>query len=122
MCVDTINAYRKSVGLPPFARWTDEESCADGEAASDGASKVAHGDAFQCQELSQNECPGDSQSGQVYYPAPASESIPKCLELMWSQPAGEGHHDNMASTKWTKVACGFATLSNGAVWSVQNFR
>jgi hypothetical protein len=48
--------------------------------------------------------------------------IPQCLDLMWDQGPGEGHHDNMASPRFTKVACGFHTLPDGSVWSVQNFR
>jgi hypothetical protein len=114
VCVRAINAHRAEQGLPAFERWTDAEACADGEAKSDGASGQAHGAAFQCGEVAQNECPGG--------PGPAAQMIPQCLELMWEQGPGEGHHDNMASTRFTKVACGFHTLPDGSVWSVQNFR
>ena len=31
-----------------------------------------------------------------------------------------GHHINMASTRFTRVACGFYTTPDGSVWSVQN--
>jgi len=113
-CVNAINGYRKEQGLAPLARWSDVEACSDGEAQSDGSSNKPHGAFPKCGENAQNECPN--------WPGPAASMIPKCLDAMWKMGPGEGHHDNMASTKWTKVACGFYTLPNGSVWSVQNFR
>ena len=41
-CVDTINAYRASMGLAPYQRWTSNESCTDGQAEADGTSMTAH--------------------------------------------------------------------------------
>ena len=114
ICVDTINKFRATQNLPALARWTDIEACSDSEAKSDGTSNTPHGAFPKCGESSQNECPG--------WPGPADQMIPKCLEAMWSQGPGEGHHDNMASTKWKKVACGFYTTPAGKVWSVQNFQ
>ncbi len=32
------------------------------------------------------------------------------------------HYLNMTSRQYTKVACGFAVLSNGTVWAVQDFQ
>lgn len=114
ICVATINEYRKTKGLAPYARWTEAESCADGQAKSDGDRNAAHGAFGKCQEQGQNECPG--------WQGPPDTMIPKCLEAMWAEGPGGGHHDAMASTRFTKVACGFATTSKGSVWSVQNFR
>jgi hypothetical protein len=114
ICVDTINAYRKQSGLPAFNEWSDVETCSDGEAKSDGSTQTAHGAFPKCGENAQNECPG--------WPGPPEKMIKQCLDAMWAQGPGEGHHDNMASHTWTKVACGFYTLPNGSVWSVQNFK
>lgn len=114
ICVATINQYRKTKGLPPYARWTEKESCADGEAKSDAASKKPHGAFGKCEEFGQNECPG--------WPGPADTMIPQCLKSMWAEGPGGGHYDAMAGKQYTKVACGFATASDGAIWSVQNFR
>ncbi len=58
LCVDTINAYRKTKGLPAYARWNDAETCSDGQAQSDGATRAAHGAFGKCGEFGQNECPG----------------------------------------------------------------
>jgi|GEM_PF-1330898 len=114
LCWSTINEYRKREGLAAFERWTDGETCADGEAKSDAETNRPHGAFPRCGELAQNECPGT--------PGPPEEGIPKCLAMMWAEGPGGGHHDTMASTKYTKVACGVFVTSRGAIWSVQNFR
>ena len=46
---------------------------------------------------------------------------------MWKEGPGtdfsaHGHYINMTNTKYTKVACGFATTSAGKIWSVQDFK
>ena len=119
LCVDTINSYRAQLGLPPYQRWSAEESCADGQAQSDSQSGTAHGAFGQCTENAQNECPG--------WPGPPSQMITQCLAMMWAEGPGtdfskHGHYINMSSTQYTKVACGFYTLSDGSVWAVQDFQ
>lgn len=118
LCVDTINKYRAGINLPPYQRWTAEESCADGQAQSDSVSKTAHGAFGQCGESAQNECPG--------WPGPPAQMIPQCLDMMWAEGPGtfakHGHYINMSSTSYTKVACGFVTLADGSVWAVQDFK
>jgi len=119
LCVDTINNYRATLGLPPYARWSAEETCADGQAKSDSQSGTAHGAFGQCTEFAQNECPG--------WPGPPSSMIPQCLQMMWNEGPGtnfaqHGHYINMSSTQYTQVACGFYTLSDGSVWAVQDFK
>ncbi len=119
LCVDTINNYRATLGLPPYARWTAEESCADGQAQSDSQTGTAHGAFGQCTEMAQNECPG--------WPGPPSSMITQCLQMMWNEGPGtnfsqHGHYINMSSTQYTQVACGFYTLSDGSVWAVQDFK
>jgi hypothetical protein len=114
LCFNTINEYRKRDGLRPFERWSSVESCADGEAKSDAETRTPHGAFPRCGELAQNECPGNSGA--------AEKVLPACLAAMWREGKGGGHHDNMASTKYTKAACGVHTTSRGVTWSVQNFR
>lgn len=113
LCWSTINAYRERAGLPPYERWTDGESCADGQAKSDEATKSPHGAFTRCGEFAQNECPGT--------PGPPEKGIVQCLAMMWAEGPGGGHHDTMASRKYTKVACGLYVTPSGAIWSVQNF-
>jgi hypothetical protein len=118
-CVDIINNYRATLNLAPYARWTDQESCASTEAASDSQSGMAHGAFPRCTENAQNECPG--------YSGTFATMLPKCLDLMWKEGPGtdfsaHGHYINMTSTKYTKVACGFATTPAGKIWAVQDFK
>lgn len=114
ICVAAINDYRKTLGRPPLARWTAAETCSDTEAQSDGATGTAHGAFPKCGEFGQNECPG--------WPGAPATMIKGCLQAMWNEGPGGGHHDNMASTTFKSVACGFHTLPNGDVWAVQNFK
>lgn len=116
-CVDRINGFRATEGLPPLARWVDGEVCADSEARSDAQSGVPHGAFGQCSENAQNECPGWNSVEQI---------IDGCLQGMWDEGPGEpysehGHYINMSSERYTKVACGFFESAAG-VWAVQNFQ
>ncbi len=119
LCVDTINNYRATLGLPPYARWNAEETCADGQAQSDSQTGTAHGAFGKCGEFAQNECPG--------WPNPPDKAITGCLQAMWNEGPGadfsaHGHYINMSSTKYTQVACGFYTTAAGKIWSVQDFK
>lgn len=118
-CVDAINTYRATLSLPAYARWSDAEACADGEAQSDSQTGAAHGAFGACAESAQNECPG--------WPGPPESMITGCLDMMWAEGPGEpfeahGHYINMSSTQYSKVACGFSTLPDGSVWAVQDFQ
>ncbi len=120
-CVARINQFRWDCQcLPPLARWTEGESCADEHAEYD-STRSAH-DGFRDNICSprgsaQNECPGWGSVGQV---------ISGCLQMMWDEGPGEpfsahGHYINMSSTDYSRVACGFYTTPGGSVWAVQNF-
>ena len=118
LCVDTINNYRASIGLPPYARWGANETCADGQAQADSKSGTPHSAFGTCGESAQNECPD--------WPGPPSTMITSCLAAMWAEGPGSdfsthGHYVNMSSTQYTEVACGFYTLSDGHVWATQDF-
>lgn len=118
-CVDTINAYRGSIGRAPLARWTTAETCVEDQGFADNQSGTPHSAFGQCGEWAQNECPN--------WPGPPEQMIGSCLQLMWNEGPGEpysqhGHYINMANPSYTKVACGFAVLSNGRVWAVQDFQ
>jgi hypothetical protein len=119
LCVDTINAYRATIGRAPLARWTAAESCAEDQGFADAATQTAHSAFGQCGEWAQNECPG--------WPGPSDVMIANCLAAMWSEGPGSnfathGHYINMANGGYTKVACGFAVLPDGKVWAVQDFQ
>lgn len=115
-CVNRINQLRwECQCLPPLARWTEAESCSDGQAAADQSAGVPHNGSGECGELAQNTCPDWPSEGDV---------IGGCLQSMWDEGPGEpfsehGHYINMSNTDYSKVACGFA--NDGATWSNQNF-
>ena len=114
LCVNTINDYRASVGVPALARWYSAEPCVDDQAYSDSQSGQAHGAFGQCGEWAQNECPG--------WPSPPEGMIEDCLAMMWAEGPGGGHYENMKNEDSTMVACGFYDTGNQGVWAVQDFR
>jgi hypothetical protein len=119
LCVDTINMYRATMGLAPYARWNDGETCGGQEAQKDSQTMTAHSAFGMCGEWAQNECPG--------WPGPAGGMIAGCLQMMWNEGPGDfygghGHYINMSSTQYTKVSCGFYTLADGSVWATQDFQ
>ena len=119
LCVDTINNYRATLGLPPYARWMDAETCAEGEAQMDSMTGMPHSAFGRCGEWAQNECPGWS--------GPPIDAIPYCLAQMWAEGPGDdfashGHYINMSSTRYSRVACGFYSLPSGSFWGVQDFQ
>lgn len=135
LCVNTVNMYRATKGLPPLDRWTSAESCVDSECSVDGMANSPHkafSSGMSCGANGQNECPG--------YGTNYASSLPQCLGQMWAekdkaecagcetcdfpynnctncpfQPCG--HYLNMKSKKFTKVACGF--WDGG--WYAQNY-
>ena len=116
-CVDRINAFRATEGLPPYQRWLDNEACNDGQAKSDYESGVAHSAFRNCPGTAQNECPG--------WPSVQS-TITGCLQNMWDERLGpvsqQGHYLAMSNTRYTMVSCGFYEGPDGKVWAAQDFR
>jgi hypothetical protein len=117
-CVDGINRYRATKGLPALARWSEGEGCATSEAAEDARTQQAHGSFGRCKEGAQNACPN--------WPGPPERMIDDCLRMMWDEGPGEfpahGHYNNMVDPKSTRVACGVHTMADGRLWAVQDFR
>ncbi|MFO0684008.1 MAG: CAP domain-containing protein [Sandaracinus sp.] len=121
-CVNRINQFRcECQHLPPLARWTDGEACADQMAQYDhdhpGSPHQAFRDGICTGGNAQNECPG-------WPSVPAT--VDGCLQQMWDEGPGtdfnaHGHYINMTNSRYTMVACGFYSGSGG-VYAVQNFR
>ena len=115
LCVATINQYRTTLGLAPYARWAGNEACVDGQSRTDAARGKPHSAFGRCKETAQNECPGWNAG-----------TVGRCLDAMWAEGPGadfhiHGHYANMSSVAYTKVACGSFTTANGKEWSVQDF-
>ncbi len=120
LCVDEINSYRASLGVPPLGRWEEAEPCADGQARADSESGIAHSAFGECKEWAQNECPG--------WPGPTDALIVSCLSMMWAEGPENGdglehgHYVNMSNPDYTEVTCGFYQTPSGDWWAVQDFR
>lgn len=124
-CVQRINDFRETLGLPAYERWSGQEACADEQARSDSMTGKDHGEFGACGEFAQNECP---QWRSI------DETIDVCLQMMWdegpppSMPCEDecykrhGHFLAMSSTRYTEVACGFYETPDGEVWAIHNFR
>ncbi|MCG8422818.1 MAG: CAP domain-containing protein [Proteobacteria bacterium] len=116
-CMDRINGFRATEGLPPLERWVDGEACGDEQARLDASGGGPHGNFGMCGESGQNTCP--------FWPT--IEAVVKdCLQAMWDEGPGDdfskhGHYLNMSSTRYSKVACAFYRGDND-VWASQNFR
>ncbi len=119
-CVTTTNGYRARLNLKPLVRRRDQEACADAEAMADSKSGKAHGGFGICAGAgAQNECPAWDASS-------PERSLSECLESMFREGPGEpysahGHYLNMTNTRYSGVACGFATDARGRLWIVQDF-
>lgn len=118
-CVKVINDFRATLSLPPYTRWSTEESCASQEAAMDAASDTVHDTEGTCTEDAQNECPG--------WAGPTTSMITPCLDRMWAEGPGtdlstHGNYLNLSSTTYTMVACGFKTVADGTTWATQDFQ
>lgn len=122
-CLARINQFRwECQCLPPLQRWTDGEACTDSNAQYDSVNGVhASFQSMPCGSgaRAQNECPGWPSSDHV---------ITGCLQSMWNEGPEDGnpdtvngHYETMATTTYTRVACGFYTTPSGEVWGVQNF-
>ena len=117
-CVDLVNGYRASVGLPPYARWTQEESCAGTQAQMDAIANMAHSSFGSCNEFAQSDCVG--------WPGPPPSMVAPCLAQMWDEGPGDfqshGEYLNMRNASYTQLACGFVVLDDGLVWAVLDYR
>jgi hypothetical protein len=122
-CVARINRFRwECQCLPPLERWMDGEDCTDSNAQYDSVNGV-HASFYDIPcgsgARAQNECPGWPSRDHV---------ITGCLQSMWDEGPEDGnpntvngHYETMATTTYTRVACGFYTTPSGEVWGVQNF-
>ncbi len=130
-CVARVNQFRACVCLPPLARWTAGEACADQDSQYDSQQSSAHAGfiAGICASgNAQDECPdwGGYTDEKV---------IDQCLQMMFDEGPpptasctgtcyeAHGHYINMTGTSYKSgVACGFYTTASGSVWAAQNFQ
>lgn len=129
-CVDRVNQFRACMCLPPLKRWNDGEACANQDASYDAMNQSMGAHAgFKAKICAagnaQDECPGYRSNTQV---------VSGCLQQMFNEgpppmtPCTDtcyqqhGHFINMTNTRYTMIACGYYTNTDGKVWAVQNFK
>lgn len=121
-CVARINQLRWDCQcLPPLARWTEAEACADQQAEYDFNADSYHAGFTDgiCSPggSAQSECPGSRSLARV---------LESCLQGMWDEGPGEpysehGHYINMTNSEYSRVGCGQYVTPSGEVWAVMNF-
>ncbi len=122
-CVDDINSYRATLGVPAYTRSSDLETFAATGAQSDAQSGQPHGHFISTNggngvAFAENEVPGWplNQYGSV------AAVVDQGMQMMWGEGPGGGHYENMASTQYTLAGCGTYTTSDGSVWVTTDFR
>lgn len=123
VCVQSINAYRDTAGVPRLSAWVDSQDCLARQARDDAASGTAHSHFGVCGERAQNTCPGWNAAETD---SSRQRTLRSCLRSMWNEGPGSdyaahGHYLNMTSAKYSKVGCGFHH-SGGALWINMDFR
>lgn len=111
------NEYRARKHLAPYARRTDEESCADSQAQGDATANTPHADFGRCREMAQNECPA--------WKGTPAHMVDACLKMMMDEGPGQGsqhgHYENIMSPRYSSLSCGLYVAPDGKMWLVQDF-
>ncbi len=122
LCLDTINAFRAKVGLPPVAWSKSLEAFADQGARYDSERNVAHG---HFSAFSKGAVPSDAENAVPGWPLKSyktvSAVVAKGAEMMWAEGPGGGHYENIRGSQ-TLVGCGIYVTPAGAVWVLHDFK
>ncbi|MGZ3452905.1 MAG: CAP domain-containing protein [Polyangiales bacterium] len=117
-CVDVINAFRAKIGRPALARSSALETFAAAGAKADSESGDPHGHFIATSgggvAWAENEVPG--------WPGEIDSVIEDGTQMMWDEGPGGGHYENLSSSSYKQVGCGFYVTPGGDVWVTQDFR
>ena len=121
LCVEFTNAYRATLQLPPYSRASALETFAMAAAQNDGQSHIAHQHFYATNgggiSLAENIIP--------WWPLAPYRTIEQILRTglaqMWAEGPGNGHYENMRSTRYRTMGCGIY-LNNGEVTVALEFR
>ncbi|MDB5103545.1 MAG: hypothetical protein JWP91_1234 [Fibrobacteres bacterium] len=122
LCLDTINAYRASVGLKALAWSKSLEAFADQGARYDSERNSAHG---HFGAFVKNAIPTDAENAIPGWPLKNYKNVAavvaKGAEAMWGEGPGGGHYENIKGNH-TAVGCGIYVTPAGAVWVLHDFK
>jgi hypothetical protein len=122
LCLDTVNAYRASLGLKALAWSKSIEAFADQGTRWDSDRNEAHNHfgafvkpAFPA--FAENALPGWPLKN---YKTVAAV-VAKGTEAMWGEGPGGGHYENIKGDH-TVMGCGIFINAAGNVWLIQDFK
>lgn len=119
-CVTETNRYRATINRAPLVRSGALEAHAALAAAADAASGRAHG-YFADSHAGNGLVAAENELLRFRVTSTIQTIIRDGWSGMWSEGPGGGHYEHMASSRFTQVGCGFASL-NGTTTVVQDFR
>lgn len=122
ICLDTINACRKSLGLSPVVWSKSLEAFADEGARYDAGTNVAHS---HFSKFSTRAVPADAENLVPNWPLKNYKTVTAIVQkgtaLMWAEGPGGGHYENIKGNQ-TQVGCGIYVTPAGNVWMTQDFK
>jgi uncharacterized protein YkwD len=122
LCLDTINAYRASVGLKAVAWSASLEAFADQGARYDSERNAAHG---HFSAFSKGAVPSDAENAIPGWPLKNYKTVAKIVaegaKQMWAEGPGGGHYENIKGSH-TVVGCGIYVNPAGGVWIIHDFK
>lgn len=122
ICLDTINACRKSLGLSAV-KWSKSlEAFADEGAKYDAGTTVAHS---HFSKFSKGAVPADAENVVPAWPLKNYKTVAAIVQkgtaMMWAEGPGGGHYENIKGNH-TEVGCGIYVTASGNVWMTQDFK
>jgi hypothetical protein len=122
VCLDTINAYRATLGLKAVARSPSLEAFADQGARYDSELGKAHA---HFGAFSKGAVPSDAENAIPGWPLKNYKTVAKVVgegaKMMWAEGPGGGHYENIKGSH-AAVGCGIYVNPAGGVWVIHNFK
>lgn len=122
VCLDTINAYRATLGLMPVVRSASLEAFADQGARYDSELGKAHA---HFGAFSKGAVPSDAENAIPGWPLKSYKTVAKVVgegaKMMWAEGPGGGHYENIKGSH-TAVGCGIYVNPAGGVWVIHDFK
>lgn len=122
LCLDTINAYRATLGLAPVVRSASLEAFADQGARYDSDRDKAHA---HFSTFSKGAVPSDAENAIPGWPLKSYKTVARIVgegaKMMWAEGPGGGHYENIKGSH-TAVGCGIYVNQAGGVWVIHDFK
>lgn len=120
--LDKINGYRKQNGLPDYTLDHGLSDFAFAGSTELTQDHISHKHAMDCATFagSENQSgPNGFQGGAAGYTE--MTEIDWLIDHMYAAGPGEGHHDNIVSSRWTRLGVGLIEDSAGTLYLTNDF-